>query len=126
MRRIIPILQAFLQSLVSQQLSCLHPFSSYQRRHMALSLLQLLSAIFPSSPTPSTSENHDSSSPSPAGGSSGKEMVIGPMFEFPRAVSVDQAQRLVLSLRDSYDANRALVLQLLCCLPQETLGLEVK
>ena len=112
-------IQAFLKNLISQQFRDLHPFSSYQRRHMALSILQLLSTIFPNS---AASESHI---PSSVEGCSSNDTDISPVFEFPRAVSVEQARRLVYSLRDSYDANRALVLELLCCMSQDSLGLQV-
>jgi hypothetical protein len=108
--------QEFLQKLKDQQFISLHPFSSYQRRHMALSLLQLLSTFFPSS-----SPTLDSLPSPPVGGTGSVKQGISPVFEFPGAVSVDQARRLVYCLRDSYDANRALVLELLCHLPQDTL-----
>ena len=115
-----------------QQFACLHPYSSYQRRHTALSILQLLSSIFPCPPsqTPSQGQNlspadHLKVPSTIVDKSTSKDYVISPVFEFPSAVSVEQARRLVHSLRDSYDANRELVLELLSCLHQHTLGLEV-
>ena len=86
---------------------------------MALSILQMLSTIFPNS---AASESHI---PSNVEGCSSKDTDISPVFEFPRAVSVEQARRLVYSLKDSYDANRALVLELLCCMSPHSLGLQV-
>ena len=53
------------------------------------------------------------------------DSTIRPIFEFPSAVSVQQARRLVYCLRDSYDANRALVIQLLRHLSWEAVGLLV-
>ncbi|CAI8056140.1 Thyroid adenoma-associated protein homolog [Geodia barretti] len=113
--------QSFLRSLVSQQFNALHPFSSYQRRHMALSVLHLLSSVFPLSSNDTPPVGHKSSVDE---GCLTKETFIGPVFEFPKAVSVNQARRLVYSLRDSYDANRALVLELLACFPLDSHGLK--
>ena len=115
------ISQEFLGKLMSQQFSCLHPFSSYQRRHMALSVLHLLSTIFPDT---HNSITHHANTQT-ADESNDRGAVISSVFEFPSAVSGHQARRLVYALRDSYDANRMLVLELLCCLHKETLGLEV-
>ena len=77
---------------------------------MALSVLQLLSTIFPSSPPQSS-----------ATGAS-----ISVIYEFPSEISINQVRRLVYCLRDSYDANRTLVIDLLCNLPQERVRLMVK
>ena len=118
------ISQEFLGKLMSQQFSCLHPFSSYQRRHMALSVLHLLSTIFPSTTDTHNPITHHANTLT-ADESNDRGAVISPVFEFPSAVSGHQARRLVYALRDSYDANRTLVLELLCCLHKETLGLEV-
>ena len=54
------------------------------------------------------------------------DSTISPIFEFPSEVSVGQARWLVYCLRDSYDANRALVIDLLSHLSLETIGLHVR
>ena len=90
---------------------------------MALSVLHLLSSVFPLSSNDTPPVGHKSSVDE---GCLTKETVIGPVFEFPKAVSVNQARRLVYSLRDSYDANRALVLELLACFPLDSHGLKVR
>jgi hypothetical protein len=89
---------------------------------MALSVLQLLSSIFPLSSNDAPAVGYNCSVDDE--GCATKETIIGPVFEFPKAVSVDQARRLVYSLRDSYDANRALVLELLTCFPLDSHGLQ--
>ena len=85
---------------------------------MALSVLQLVSSIFHLCTQPPDQnlcvEGH-----------ARNDLVISPVFEFPMAVSKDQARRLVYSLRDSYDANRALVVELLSSFPLESHGLQV-
>ena len=114
---------------MTQQFGSLHPFSSYQRRHMALSVLHLLSTIFPFSSSHAQCDNHmsdpvDHSSPFLHKATS-TDYTIRPVFEFPSAVSVNQARRLVYCIKDSYDANRVLVFDLLCHLPHKTVGLQV-
>ena len=76
---------------------------------MALSVLQLVSTIFPSSPPKSSTTSF-----------------IGVIYQFPSEISINQVRRLVYCLRDSYDANRALVIDLLYNLPQESVGLVVR
>ena len=121
---------------MSHQFGSLHPFSSYQTRHTGLSVLQLLSSIFSSSSTHTQSNNSSSStsilSVTPrqsADHSCDKvatsDSIISPVFDFASAVSLDQTKRLVYCLRDSYDANRTLVIDLLGHLPQKTASLLV-
>ena len=123
-----------------QQFACLHPFSSYQRRHTALSVLQLLSNVFPMSSSDQcdhhqccdtfthslrTSGKSTEHSASLLDSTTPTDSIISPIFEFPSEVSVGQARWLVYCLRDSYDANRELVIDLLSHLSLETIGLHV-
>lgn len=125
---------------MTQQFACLHPFSSYQRRHTALSVLQLLSNVFPMSSSDqcdhqlcdtfthslSTSGYSTDYSAPPLHKTTPTDSTISTIFEFPSEVSVGQAKWLVYCLRDSYDANRALVIDLLSQLSLETIGLHVR
>ena len=104
---IIFYLQEFIDKLFTQQFQALHPWSSYQRRNFALSILQLLATIFPPSSISLTN--------SP----------ISPLFNFYKAMKKNQARCLIHALQDSYDANRVITLQLLND-PQCPTGLEVR
>lgn len=106
-------LQAFLQELLDQQFSVLHPLSSFQRRSFSLSILQLMAACF-RSPLALT---HGSSAQDGPG--------IPAVFVFSSVVSELQGACLVKGLRDPYDTNRALCLELLLELPVHKLGLTV-
>lgn len=134
-----PSLQVFLRSLMEQQFASLHPFSSYQRRHTALSVLQLLSNVFPTSPLAqcddqlcdsfthslrTSGHSADLSAPHLDKNPSA-DVTLSPIFDFPSEVSSNQARWLVYCLRDSYDANRALVIDLLSHLSLKTIGLQV-
>ena len=90
--------------MLEQQFIALNPISSYQRRNFVISILQLLSTIFPDQ--------------SP-------DVTIPPVFEFGSAISKPQTRCLLNSLQDSYDPNRAGALELLLKVPQDKLGLEV-
>lgn len=68
-------------------------------------ILQLVAIIFESHPTDTTTP---------------------PIFNFCTALSDSQAMSLLHGLRDSYDANRILYLDLLREIPAEKLGLMVK
>lgn len=97
----------FLEGLLNQQFRHLHPLSSFQRRHFSLSILQLLASCFPCpSPSPSTT-------PSP------------PVVVFPLAVTNLQASCLLEGLRDPYEANRNISLELLQELPTSKIRLTV-
>ena len=125
---------------MTQQFACLHPFSSYQRRHTALSVLQLLSNVFPMSSSDQcdhqlchtftqslrTSGHSTEHSALLLDKTTPTDSTICPIFEFPSEVSLGQARWLVYCLRDSYDANRALVIDLLSHLSLETIGLHVR
>jgi len=68
-------------------------------------ILQLMAVIFESHPT---------------------NTAIPPIFNFCTGLSNSQAMSLLHALRDSYDANRVLYLDLLQVIPAEKLGLMVK
>ena len=84
----------------------LHPLSSFQRRNFSLSLLQTMASIF----TPDQEE---------------RVSQIPAVFEFERSVSQEQARCLVDGLRDPFDANRLLCLELLYRLEPGKIGLDV-
>ena len=92
-----------MRSLLEQQFDVLHPLSSFQRRSLSLSLLQTIASIF--SPVQDTS--------------------ISPILVFPVVVSIEQAHTLVEGLKDPFDANRAICLELLCRLDTAKIGLSV-
>ena len=54
------------------------------------------------------------------------DTTISPIFNFCTALSDSQAMSLLHGLRDSYDANRILYLDLLQEIPAKRLGLMVK
>ena len=90
--------------MLEHQFIALNPLSSYQRRSFAISILQLLSTIFPDQ---------------------APEVGIPPVFEFGSAVSKPQTRCLLNCLQDSYDPNRAGALELLLKVPENKLGFEV-
>lgn len=112
--------QEFLQALLDQQFKELHPLSSFQRRNFSLSLLQLLMTIF------DQSESQTSGGQEPHKGKADVSTpVIPPVFECGATVTKEQAMSLVDGLRDPFDANRQLCLELLLKLQCTKVGLDV-
>ena len=103
-----------MQDLIDQQFAVLHPLSSFQRRNFSLSILRICASAFPSSPVTSTSEV------------AVPDTIISPVFVFSEAVSDSQASSLFEGLRDPYNANRIISLDLVLGLPTNKLGLNVR
>lgn len=99
--------------MLDQQFGFLHSLFSFQRRNFSLSVLQLMAACF-RSPVALTHGSGAEDSPG-----------IPAVFVFSSAVSEQQGACLMEGLRDPYDANRALCLNLLSELPVHKLGLTV-
>ncbi len=111
-------IQKFLQDLLTQQFDVLHPLFSFQRRNLSLSILQLMAACFPP-PTECSLDNNA------ARDVAGCDAAPPPVFVFSSAVSEPQGACLLGGLRDPYETNRVMCLDLLLELPTDKFGLTV-
>ena len=93
--------QEFLNDLMMHQFEQLHPLSSFPTKETVLCVLKLINSIMGQG----TNEG-------------------SPLFVLSEELSSTQARALLLALQDSYSANKALVLALLCEIPSEKLRID--
>ena len=94
--------QEFLRTITERCFEVLHPLCTYQRRHFALSVLQLMNTIFSSTLS---------------------ERVAGTPFSL--LVTKSHGHALLHTLWDTFDSNRSIAVELLLTLPQDKTGVQV-
>ena len=97
-------MQDFLKTIAERCFEVLHPLSTYQRRHFALSVLQLMKSVFSDGTSASVCVDRE---------------------KFSQLVTKAQYRTLVYTLWDTFDTNRSIAVELLLSLPTHFSGLQV-